>query len=176
MVTETTITQFEGWDLNFKLNCKREGLVQYAGCIDELHKISGGKQRGYSNDWPARATKDSEIRQLELGLQAHTLWRTKDGVLDRIELGARPRRCSRKIPRHFDSRLIKRGRRTRGRGAGMNCSRNTRTDRRRSSEKMRATTQHRPATRKKPTSARCGGHVLDPARLQEWDWQPYYPG
>src|SRR5208337_4637650 len=83
MVTETTITQFEGWDPNGKAEFVRaRKALQYAGSIDEYTKIMlDGNNGGYANDWLLGDSKTGEIAQLELGLKAYKLWRTKDGVL-----------------------------------------------------------------------------------------------
>jgi Phospholipase B len=82
MVTETTITQFEGWDPNGKPEFMRaRKALQYAGSIDEYTRIMlDGNNGGYANDWLLGDQKTGEIAQLELGLKAHKLWRTKDGV------------------------------------------------------------------------------------------------
>jgi len=82
MVTETTITQFEGWDPNGKAEFVRaRKALQYAGSIDEYTKIMlDGNNGGYANDWLLGDRKTGEIAQLELGLKAYKLWRTKDGV------------------------------------------------------------------------------------------------
>jgi hypothetical protein len=83
MVTETTITQFEGWDPNGKAEFVRaRKALQYAGSIDEYTKIMlEGNNGGYANDWLLGDSKTGEIAQLELGLKAYKLWRTKDGAL-----------------------------------------------------------------------------------------------
>ncbi len=83
MVTETTITQFEGWDSHGKPEFMRaRKALQYAGSIDEYTKIMlDGNNGGYANDWLLGDRKTGEIAQLELGLKAYKLWRTKDGVL-----------------------------------------------------------------------------------------------
>jgi len=82
MVTETTITQFEGWDSNGKPEFVRaRKALQYAGSIDEYTRIMlDGNNGGYANDWLLGDRKTGEIAQLELGLKAYKLWRTKDGV------------------------------------------------------------------------------------------------
>ena len=82
MVTETTITQFEGWDPNGKPEFMRaRKALQYAGSIDDYTKIMlDGNNGGYANDWLLGDRKTGEIAQLELGLKAYKLWRTKDGV------------------------------------------------------------------------------------------------
>ncbi len=83
MVTETTITQFEGWDPKGKAEFVRaRKALQYAGSIDEYTRIMlDGNNGGYANDWLLGDRKTGEIAQLELGLKAYKLWRTKDGVL-----------------------------------------------------------------------------------------------
>jgi Phospholipase B len=82
MVTETTISQFEGWNPNGKPEFMRaRKALQYAGSIDEYTRIMlDGNNGGYANDWLLGDRKTGEIAQLELGLKAYKLWRTKDGV------------------------------------------------------------------------------------------------
>ena len=82
MVTETTITQFEGWDPNGKPEFMRaRKALQYAASIDDYTRIMlDGNNGGYANDWLIGDRKTGEIAQLELGLKAYKLWRTKDGV------------------------------------------------------------------------------------------------
>jgi hypothetical protein len=56
--------------------------LQYASSVDEYTKIMlDGNNGGYANDWLLGDRKTGEIAQLELGLRAYKLWRTKDGVL-----------------------------------------------------------------------------------------------
>ena len=82
MVTETTITQFEGWDPNGKPEFVRaRKAMQYAGSIDDYVKIMlDGNNGGYANDWLLGDRKTGEIAQFELGLKAYIVWRTKDGA------------------------------------------------------------------------------------------------
>src|SRR5262249_57797054 len=82
MITETTITQFEGFDPAGKPEFVRSRkALQYAASIDEYVKIMlDGNNGGYANDWLLGDRKTGEIAQFELGLKAHRLWRTRDGV------------------------------------------------------------------------------------------------
>jgi len=82
MVTETTITQFEGWDPDGTPEFMRaRKALQYAGSIDDYTRIMlDGNNGGYANDWLLGDRKTGEIAQFELGLKAYKLWRTKDGV------------------------------------------------------------------------------------------------
>ena len=81
MITETTITQFEGWDPNGKPEFVRaRKALQYANSIDDYVRImKEGNNGGYANDWLLGDRKTGEIAYLELGLKNTPLWRTKDG-------------------------------------------------------------------------------------------------
>jgi len=81
MITETTITQFEGWDPNGKPEFMRaRKALQYANNIDDYVRIiEEGNNGGYANDWLIGDRKTGEIAYLELGLKNTPLWRTKDG-------------------------------------------------------------------------------------------------
>jgi len=81
MVTETTITQFEGWDPNGKPEFMRaRKALQYANSIDDYVRIiKEGNNGGYANDWLIGDRKTGEIAYLELGLKNTPLGRSKDG-------------------------------------------------------------------------------------------------
>src|SRR6202046_2427197 len=81
MFTETTITDFHGWDPNGKPEFVRaRKAMQYAGSIDEYVKIMlDGNNGGYANDWLLADRKTGEIARFELGLLHSKVWRTKDG-------------------------------------------------------------------------------------------------
>jgi len=81
MITETTITQFEGWDPAGKPEFMRSRkALQYANSIDDYVRIiKEGNNGGYANDWLIGDRKTGEIAYLELGLKNTPLWRTKDG-------------------------------------------------------------------------------------------------
>ena len=81
MVTETTITQFRGWDAHGKPEFVRaRKALQYASSIDDYVRVMlEGNNGGYANDWLLGDNQTGEIAQFELGLKAHQVWRTKDG-------------------------------------------------------------------------------------------------
>jgi hypothetical protein len=81
MVTETTITDFHGWDPNGKPEFARaRKAMQYAGSIDDYVKIMlDGNNGGYANDWLLADRKTGEIARFELGLKHSKVWRTMDG-------------------------------------------------------------------------------------------------
>jgi hypothetical protein len=81
MITETTITQFVGWDPEGTPEFVRSRrALQYSSSIDEYVKlIKDGNNGGYANDWLIGDRKTGEIAYLELGLKNTPLWRSKDG-------------------------------------------------------------------------------------------------
>jgi len=81
MITETTITQFIGWDPDGKPEFVRSRkALQYGGSIDEyVALIKEGNNGGYANDWLIGDRNTGEIAYLELGLKNTPLWRSKDG-------------------------------------------------------------------------------------------------
>jgi hypothetical protein len=81
MITETTITQFEGWNPDGKPEFVRSRkALQYANSIDEyVATMRDGNNGGYANDWLIGDRKTGEIAYLELGLKNTPLWRSKDG-------------------------------------------------------------------------------------------------
>jgi hypothetical protein len=84
MVTETTITQFNGFDPNGVPEFVRSRkALQYADSIDDYARMMiQNNNGGYANDWLVGDRKTGEIARLELGLLNHRLWRTKDGYFD----------------------------------------------------------------------------------------------
>ncbi|HET8668385.1 MAG TPA: C45 family peptidase [Terriglobales bacterium] len=81
MVTETTITQFFGFDPNGKPEFARaRKALQYGSSIDDYVRIMlDGNNGGYANDWLLADRKTGEVARFELGLKHHKVWRTKDG-------------------------------------------------------------------------------------------------
>ena len=81
MITETTISNFRGFDPTGKPEFVRaRKAMQYADSIDTYATIMlDGNNGGYANDWLLGDRKTGEIARFELGLKHHNLWRTKDG-------------------------------------------------------------------------------------------------
>jgi hypothetical protein len=81
MITETTITQFVGWNAKGKPEFMRSRkALQYADSIDSyISTMLEGNNGGYANDWLIGDRKTGEIAYLELGLKHTPVWRKKDG-------------------------------------------------------------------------------------------------
>src|SRR2546428_4129671 len=81
MITETTISNFHGWDANgIPEFVRARKAMQYAASIDDFARImQAGNNGGYANDWLVADRKTNEIASLELGLKNVTLDRKKDG-------------------------------------------------------------------------------------------------
>jgi hypothetical protein len=81
VITETTISQFAGFDKSgIPEFVRARKAMQYAKSIDEFAAImKEGNNGGYANNWLVADTKTDEIASLELGLKNVTLERKKDG-------------------------------------------------------------------------------------------------
>jgi hypothetical protein len=92
MITETTISNFHGWDPNGKPEFVRaRKAMQYADSIDSYVKIIvDGNNGGYANDWLLGDRKTGEIARFELGLQHTNVWRTKDGYFSGANFASDP--------------------------------------------------------------------------------------
>jgi len=81
IITETTITRFQGWNPDgIPEFVRARKAMQYSSSIDEFAKwMSEGNNGGYANNWLVADRKSNEVASLELGLKNVTLRRTKDG-------------------------------------------------------------------------------------------------
>jgi hypothetical protein len=177
MVTETTITQFHGFDVNGKPEFARSRkAMQYAESIDDYARIMlDGNNGGYANDWLIGDNKTGEIAQLELGLKYHRLWRTKDGYfvgsnfpsdrqVMREETSFDPKDAG-NSPNARHTRWLQLMAQYKG-GIGVE-------------EAARFISDHYDPVLKRdiPTERTLCGHVDTAARgVPQWAWSRYYPG
>jgi hypothetical protein len=93
MVTETTISNFNGWDSNGIAEFVRaRKALQYSESIDDFARIMReGNNGGYANDWLIADRKTNEIASLELGLKNVTLERSADGYFVGSNLPINPK-------------------------------------------------------------------------------------
>ena len=176
LVTETTITQFLGFDTSGIPEFERARKVaQYANSIDDAIAIfTKGNNGGYANDWLIGDTKTNEVAKLELGLKDFRVWRSKDTAI---------------IGSNFpsDEKLIKEE--TTFDVKDNTTSPNARKLRMEAlilglkgklddSTGMVLEADHYDVNQKKNANNRCVvcGHIEeDPAGCKEWDLGPYYP-
>jgi phospholipase B-like protein len=177
MVTETTITQFHGWDPNGKPEFVRaRKAMQYAGSIDDYVKIMlDGNNGGYANDWLLGDRKTGEIAQFELGLKRSKVWRTKDGYFVGSNFASDPQVIAEDTtfnpdnpassPNARHARWEQIMKESKGRiDAAM-------------AEKFLA--DHFDAFAKKAGADErtlCGHGDSSPRGVTEWEWGPHYPG
>lgn len=81
MITETTISQFFGFDPEgIPEFVRARKAMQYSDSIDDFARImTTGNNGGYANNWLVGDNKTGEIASLELGLKNVRLRRTSDG-------------------------------------------------------------------------------------------------
>ncbi len=178
MVTETTITQFEGWDSNGKAEFVRaRKALQYAGSIDEYTKIMlDGNNGGYANDWLLGDSKTGEIAQLELGLKAYKLWRTKDGEFAGSNWARDPKVIRADAPQFEPNNMETSPNARRVRWDELLKENKGKIDVN-AAEKMLG--DHIVSYHQKPeTNERtlCGHVDSSPRGVDVWGWAPYFPG
>jgi len=83
LITETTITQFKGFDTTGTPEFMRaRKAAQYGNSIDDVVRIfTENNNGGYANDWLIGDTKTNEVARLELGLKNTRVWRSKDTAI-----------------------------------------------------------------------------------------------
>ncbi|MGB9605683.1 MAG: C45 family autoproteolytic acyltransferase/hydrolase [Bryobacteraceae bacterium] len=81
MITETTISQFHGYDpQGIPEFVRARKAMQYSASIDDFARIMReGNNGGYANNWLVADARTGEIGSLELGLKNVTWQRTRDG-------------------------------------------------------------------------------------------------
>jgi hypothetical protein len=81
LITETTISEFNGFDTNgIPEFVRARKAMQYAASIDDFARImKEGNNGGYANNWLVADRNTNEVADLELGLKNVHLQRTRDG-------------------------------------------------------------------------------------------------
>ena len=177
MITETTITQFEGWDPNGKPEFMRSRkALQYANDIDDYVRIiKEGNNGGYANDWLIGDRKTGEIAYLELGLKNTPLWRTKDGYFVSSNFARDPKVISEETtfdpndasssPNARHARADQLMQQWKGR-VDIKLAEQFLADHFDSFERAEAPSER----------ALCGHVDHSPRGVKEWSWEPYNPG
>jgi len=177
MVTETTITGFQGFDTAGvpEFVRSREAL-QYGTSIDDYVRIMrDGNNGGYANDWLLGDNKTGEIARFELGLKDWSLQRTRDGYFVGSNFPVDPKLTAEETNFAVHDP-----------GSSPNA-RHARWDQLMAQHKGRITTQVGEqmesdaydvfAKRQGPDErSLCGGTDDSPRGVPAWSWGPFFPG
>ncbi len=176
LVTETTISEFSGYDPKALPNFVRiRKALQYADNIDGFIEIMTKSVNGaYANDWLIGDIKTGEVARLELGLKNFHTWRTFNGyyVGSNMALSPEVQKETSFDYNNFNSTAISRRIREiefMEKYYGMidiDLAKKFQAD------------HYDPSHEKYIRTANtiCGHVELDPRGLPEWGYGPYYPG
>src|SRR5215471_1059336 len=177
MATETTITQFKGFDpAGLPEFYRIRKATQYSNSIDDWLKVMMDHPNGgYSNDWLIGDRKTGEIARLENGIKNNIVERTKDGYYVGSNFPVHKKTTREETT--FDSN---------------NAANSANARHRRWDELMKLNkgkidinlakkfeADHYDVVRKRSVGSGntlCGHVETDELGLPEWDWKNYYPG
>jgi Phospholipase B len=177
MITETTITGFEGFDPKGSPEFYRaRKAMQFSNSIDDYVRIMlDGNNGGYANDWLIGDNKTGEIALFELGLKEHSVRRTKDGYFVGSNFPVDPKLA--KLETNFDfsnrggSPLARKDR------WEQLVKDNNRVIDAELVKKMEGDTYDSFEKKDAPDERSLCGCVERSARgIPEWDWGKFYPG
>ncbi len=177
LYTETTITQFKGFDEEGTPEFMRaRKAAQYATSIDDFVNIMTTDNNGaYANSWLIGDIKTSEIAKLDLGLKHHRVWRTTDGVYVGSNFATDQELLADETTFDVNNKTNSaNARKIRWEELVDQNKGKINADLARMFE-----ADHIDANLGKTAENRCVicGHVdEDPLGSPEWDWPPYYPG
>jgi hypothetical protein len=177
LITETTITQFEGWDPEGKAEFVRaRKAMQYSRSIDDYVRIMlEGNNGGYANDWLVGDNKTGEIALFELGLKNHSVRRTRDGCF----VGANfpdSSKLAREETRFDESKKTSSPNARKARWEQLVSEHKGKIDL--ELAKRFETDDFDMIERKNEANERtlCGRVEISPRGIPEWDWAPFFPG
>jgi hypothetical protein len=177
VVTETTISQFEGFDPKGTPEFFRaRKAMQYAESIDEYVRIMVDRNNGgYANDWLLGDTKTGEIALFELGLKNWTVDRTKNGYFVGSNFPVKPKLTKEETKFDQSNRASSPNAR-RERWEQLVAEKKGSIDV--ETAKAFEADKYDVVERKEgPTERTLCGAVEGSARgVPEWDWAPFYPG
>jgi hypothetical protein len=177
LITETTITQFKGFDTKgIPEFVRARKAAQYANSIDDFVRImTTGNNGGYANDWLVGDTKTNEIARLELGLKDHRVWRTRDGIYVGSNFPSDDRLMKEETtfnPKDSTNSPNSRHRRWNHLTEQYKGKIDVETGKTIEGDSYNELTKAREASR----CVIAGRVDTDPKGCPEWDWPPYFPG
>ena len=177
LITETTITQFKGFDTTAVAEFVRARKAeQYANTVDDFVKImSAGNNGGYANDWLVGDINHNEIARVELGLKNVKVWRSNDGVYFGSNFASDSSVIADETtfnPNDTTTSPNTRKRRWEALTAQYKGKIDDSTGRVMEGDNLNAMSGAHEATR----CVLAGSVDTDPKGCPEWDWAPYYPG
>ncbi|HXD76300.1 MAG TPA: C45 family peptidase [Puia sp.] len=177
LITETTITQFKGFDPGgIPEFVRARKAAQYANSIDDfVHIMTTGDNGGYANDWLVGDTKTNEIARLELGLRDHRVWRTRDGVFVGSNFPSDPKLTREETtfnPMDSSNSANSRHRRWEHLTRQYKGRIDAETGKTIESDSYNELTKAKDASR----CVIAGRVDTDPKGCPEWSWPPYFPG
>ncbi len=178
IVTETTITQFEGWDPNGKPEFARaRKALQYANNIDDYVRIMlDGNNGGYANDWLLADRKTGEVARFELGLKHSRVWKTRDGYFVGSNFPSDPALIRDETPAFKTDDLSTSPNARHVRWEQLMAENKGKID---VAMAQRFLGDHYDSFEKKQADnerALCGHTETSPHGIPEWDWPAYYDG
>jgi hypothetical protein len=177
LITETTITQFKGFDSAAVPEFVRARKAsQYSNSIDDVVRIfTNGNNGGYANDWLIGDTKTNEVAKLELGLKYYRVWRSKDTAMIGSNFASDPTLIAKETTFDpMDKTSSPNARKLRMEELVI-VELKGKLD---ANTAMRVEADHKDALQNKDANNRCVicGHIdQDPLGCKEWDYPPYYP-
>lgn len=178
LITETTITQFKGFDsTGIPEFVRARKAAQYANSIDDVVNIFvKGNNGGYANDWLIGDTKTNEVAKLELGLKNYRVWRSKDTAITGSNFASDSLLIAQETTFNpHDKTTSPNGRKLRMEQLLLKDFRGKLDVE--TGKELEA--DHFDAVQNKKASNKCVvcGHVDEDAKgCYEWDWPKYYPG
>jgi hypothetical protein len=177
LITETTITQFKGFDSTAIPEFVRaRKAAQYSNSIDDVIRIfTQGNNGGYANDWLIGDIKTNEVAKLELGLKIYRVWRSRDTAIIGSNFASDPTLIAKETTFNPKDRTSSPNARRLRMDQLVAVDMKGKLD---AVTGMQVEGDHRDALLNKEANNRCVicGHIdEDPKGCPEWDNPPFYP-
>ncbi|MBI1851239.1 MAG: peptidase C45 [Planctomycetes bacterium] len=177
LVTETTITQFKGFEpAGTPEFARARRAIQFSSTIDEwAHAMIDANNGAYANSWLVGDRKTGEIARLELGLHNTPLTKTNDGFFVGSNFPADPKLRAEETT--FDPNDAGNSANARRRRWEQLMEKNRgRIDVEAGKRFLADHVDSRDGSTRPSGRTLCGHVELDEKGSPEWEWPPYYPG